>query len=88
MHEKARDAKRLNFEAPIRRPHNHKAPTQPQGAHVRCHGLGLRCGRQKNAKMCDKNFLISARKKPSRPQNQKFCILKNITRLEIEFGVE
>ena len=43
MHEKARDAKRLNFEAPMRRPHNHKAPTQPQGAHVRCHGLGLRC---------------------------------------------
>ena len=44
--------------------------------------------RQENAKKCDKNFLISARKKPSRPQNQKFCILKNITRQEIEFGVE
>ena len=44
--------------------------------------------RQENAKKCDKNFLISARKKPSRPQKQKFCILKNITRLEIEFGVE
>ena len=41
--------------------------------------------RQENAKKCDKNFLISARKKPSRPQNQKFCILKNITRQEIVF---
>ena len=44
--------------------------------------------RQENAKKCDKNFLISARKKPSRPQNQKLCILKNITWQEIEFGVE
>ena len=43
--------------------------------------------RQENAKKCDKNFLISARKKPSRPQNQKFCILKNITRQVIEFGM-
>ena len=41
---------------------------------------------QENAKKFDKNFLISVRKKPSRPQNQKFCILKNITRQEIEFG--
>ena len=42
---------------------------------------------QENAKKCDKNFLISARKKPNKPQNQKFCILKNIMRREVEFGV-
>ena len=43
---------------------------------------------QENAKEFDKNFLISVRKKPNKPQIKKFCILKNITRREIEFGVE
>ena len=43
---------------------------------------------QENAKKFDKNFLISVRKKPNKPQIKKFCILKNITRREIEFGVE
>ena len=42
----------------------------------------------KDAKNCDKDFLISPRKKTNMPQNQKFCILKNITRWEIELGVE
>ena len=43
---------------------------------------------QENAKKFDKNFLISVRKKPNKPQIKKICILKNITRWEIEFGVE
>ena len=42
---------------------------------------------QQNAKKFDKNFLVSVRKKPNKPQNQKFCILKNIMQQEIEFGV-
>ena len=42
---------------------------------------------QENAKKFDKNFFISVRKKPNKPQNQKFCILKNIMRQETEFGV-
>ena len=42
---------------------------------------------QEDAKKCDKDFLISGRKKTNMPQNQEFCILKNIMQQSIEFGV-